>query len=90
VLDRKKISVKEERHSKKSPMSAAEAKRLLASVSEVVLARGKSSRRIPAKTAKPDDLRGPSGGFRAPMVKRGKTLLVGFNADELEKLIADG
>jgi arsenate reductase-like glutaredoxin family protein len=86
VLDRTKTSVKEERHSKKAPMSDADAKKLLASVSEVVVARGKSSRRIPAKEAKVDDLRGNSGGIRAPIVKKGKTLLVGFSAEELERL----
>jgi len=87
VLDKTKTSVKEERHSKKTPMSDAEAKKLLASVSEVIVARGKSSRRIPAKEATVEDLRGNSGGIRAPLVRRGKTLLVGFNAEELEKLI---
>jgi len=87
VLDRTKTSVQEDRHSKKNPLSDAEAKKLLASVSEVIIARGKSSRRIPAREAKVDDLRGNSGGIRAPLVRRGKTLLVGFNAEELEKLI---
>lgn len=28
---------------------------------------------------------GSTGNLRAPTVKRGKTLLVGFNADEYEK-----
>jgi len=87
VLDKTKTLVKEDRHSKKSPMSDAEARKLLASVSEVIVARGKSSRRISSKEAKLDDLRGNSGGIRAPIVKKGKTLLVGFSAEELEKLI---
>jgi arsenate reductase-like glutaredoxin family protein len=87
VLDRTKTAVQQDRHSKKNPLSDSEAKKLLASVSEVIVARGKSSRRIPAKEARVDDLRGNSGGIRAPLVRRGKTLLVGFNAEELQKLI---
>ena len=87
MLEKKKTSVKEERHSRKSPLSDADARRLLASVSEVVVVRGKSSRRLPAKDATLDDLRGNGGRFRAPIVQRGRTLLVGFNAEELGKLI---
>lgn len=87
MLDETKTLVKDDRHSKKNPLTDAEAKKLLASVSEVIVARGKSSRRIRAKEATVEDLRGNSGGIRAPIVKKGKTLLVGFNAEELAKLI---
>lgn len=87
MLEKTKTTVQDDRHSKKRPMSDAEAKRLIASVSEVVVARGKASRRIPAKEATVEDLRGNSGGIRAPIVKKGKTLLVGFSAEELAKLI---
>lgn len=88
MLDRKKATVREERQSRKAPMSEAEARKLLDSVSEIVISRGKASRRLTRKEATLDDLRGNAGAFRAPMVKRGKTLLVGFNQEELEKLIA--
>jgi hypothetical protein len=87
VLDRREASIAEERQSRKDPMTEADVRRLLRSVSRVVIARGASSRRIASADAKPDDLRGPSGGFRAPMVKRGKTLLVGFNGEALEELL---
>jgi hypothetical protein len=36
---------------------------------------------------KPADLKGPTGNYRAPIVRKGKTLLVGFNLDALEKLV---
>jgi hypothetical protein len=87
VLDSKKATVREERQSRKAPMSEADARRLLDSVSQVVISRGKASRRLTRKEATLDDLRGNGGAFRAPMVKKGKTLLVGFNQEELEKLI---
>ena len=87
VLDRTKTKVKEERASKKAPLTDAEAKELLGSVERVVLVRGKARRELPAKEATLDDLRGPTGGFRAPMVKRGKQRLVGFNAEALEDVL---
>jgi arsenate reductase-like glutaredoxin family protein len=87
VLDRKKVTVREERQSRKAPLTETDARRLLDSVSEIVISRGKASRRLTRKEATVDDLRGNAGAFRAPMVKRGKTLLVGFNQEQLEKLI---
>jgi arsenate reductase-like glutaredoxin family protein len=87
VLDRTKVAIREERQSRKAPMSEADARKLLDSVSEIVISRGKASRRLTRKEATVDDLRGNAGAFRAPMVKNGKTLLVGFNEAELEKLI---
>lgn len=88
VLDARKVNVKDERASKKRPLSDADAKALLASVDEVVLSRGKSQRRVRAKDTTLDDLRGPTGGFRAPMVKIGRRLLVGFSKDALEETLA--
>jgi len=54
---------------------------------EVVLARGRARRTLPARDATLDDLRGPTGGFRAPMLKAGRRLLVGFNKDALEETL---
>lgn len=68
-------------------MSDADARKLLDSVTEVVLARGKAIRRLSRREATLDDLRGPTGAFRAPMVRRGKKLLVGFNEAQLRNLI---
>ena len=68
-------------------MSDGDVRELLGTVSEVVIAKGKASRRLAAKDAKLDDLRGPTGGFRAPMIRKGKTLLVGFSGEELAKLV---
>jgi hypothetical protein len=87
VLDSSKVVVKEERASKSRPMSDDEARALLASVDEVVLSRGKSQRRVASGDATVDDLRGPTGNIRAPLVKVGRRLLVGFSKDALEETL---
>ncbi len=86
MLEQTKSRVASERPSKKQPLTDADVRSLLASVTEVVLARGKAVRTLPAKEASPDDLRGPTGNFRAPMVRLGKRLLVGFH----EATLRDG
>ncbi len=53
---------------------------------EVWIARGKKVEKLAARAAKPDDLRGPTGNFRAPMLRRGRRLLVGFHAASVEEL----
>ena len=87
VLDKKKIAVGEERSSKKAPLSETDVKAMLASVERVIVSKGKNSRTLAAKETTLDDLRGPTGNFRAPMVRKGKTLLVGFSEGELERMI---
>lgn len=87
VLEKKKVSIGEERAARKEPFSDAEAKALLKSVSTVVIAKGKAFRELSASDATIDDLRGPTGNFRAPMIRKGKTLLVGFHPPTLETLI---
>jgi len=49
--------------------------------------KGKKSTELSADRARPDDLRGPTGNYRAPMILKGKTLLVGFNAEVLDELL---
>lgn len=86
MLDRKKVSVAEERLAKKEPLTEADVKGLLKSVGKVIVAKGKAFREMDAGDAKPDDLRGPTGNFRAPMIRKGKTLLVGFHEETLKAL----
>lgn len=86
MLTEKQAIVAEER-STKQPLSTAEVKALLAEVETVVIARGRKVERIPARKVKPADLKGPTGGFRAPMLQRGRTLLVGFHPDSLAALL---
>lgn len=87
VLEKKKVEIAEERPARKQPLTDKEAKALLASVTKVIVAKGKASREIAAADATLDDLRGNTGNFRAPMIRKGKTLLVGFHPTTLESLI---
>lgn len=79
-----------ERPSRKEPLTDADAKALLGAVTEVLIAKGKSVRKVPAKEATPDDLRGPTGNFRAPLLKVGRRLLVGFHEETLRGELARG
>ena len=87
VLDEHGVEVREERNSRKDPLSDKEARALIGKVSKVLVARGKKLEEIPASKAKIAQLRGPSGNYRAPMLRKGKTLLVGFHAETLESLV---
>ena len=68
-------------------MKDADVKALLSSVEEVVVAKGKKAVAAPSKTVRLDDLKGPTGNYRAPMVRVGTKLLVGFHPDTLEALL---
>jgi hypothetical protein len=83
VLDATKARVAATRLAKKDPLSEKDVRGLLKEVDEVVIAKGKSARTVPAKGATLDDLRGPTGNFRAPMLRIGRRLLVGFHEESL-------
>ncbi|HTS00894.1 MAG TPA: hypothetical protein VMN04_00065 [Thermoanaerobaculia bacterium] len=88
MLDKSRSDVREERPSKSRPLSDADAKALLGTVDSVTLARGKSARTVPAREVSLDDLRGPTGNFRAPMLRVGRRLLVGWHEETLRGLLA--
>lgn len=88
ALDAKKADVAETRMAKKAPLTDAEARKLLASVDTVVIAKRKDVRELAAKDATLDDLRGPTGGFRAPMLRMGRTLVVGFSPEVFAKTMS--
>ncbi len=79
----------EERNSRKQPLSDDDVRQMLAEVDTVYVARGKKRREIPAAEATLDDFKGPTGNYRAPMVRSGARLLVGFHPETLEQLLAD-
>jgi hypothetical protein len=80
---------------KKQRMGAEEALALARRASEIVVARGKKTVRVDMKKAPPPDdvllglLLGPTGNLRAPTVRKGKTLLVGFDADAYGAVLRD-
>ena len=71
----------------KAKKGRAEALELAKSASVVHVARGKKIVTFDMKKNAPDDetllghLLGPTGNLRAPTIKKGKTLYVGFNED---------
>jgi len=70
---------------KKNTIGPSQAMDLLEEVDEIVATRGRQVVRIDLKKEKPDAetlrrlLIGPSGNLRAPTLRIGRTLLVGFD-----------
>ncbi len=88
MLERAEAGVEQERSSRKEPLSDREARELLAGVERVLVARGRKLEELAAARARPSDLKGPTGNYRAPMLVRGRTLLVGFHPEALEDLLS--
>lgn len=86
MLDAHQIRAGEERSTRR-PLGEAEVRALIEAVDEVTIARAGRAESRSARAVTPDDLRGPTGGFRAPIVRRGRQLLVGFHAATLERLL---
>ena len=87
MLEKNDVEVKELRPSRKNPFTDKDIRELLGQVSTVIISKGKKSVRQAVSDVKPADLKGPTGNYRAPIVRKGKTLLVGFNVEALEALI---
>ena len=86
MLERRGAAIELERSTER-PLTAAEARRLLASVDRVLLLRGPALRDLDARSVRPDDLKGPTGKIRAPLVRVGRTLLAGFRPEALERML---
>jgi hypothetical protein len=87
VLDAAEARIATERSARKEPFGEREVRALLARVATVVIARGTKIATRPAGEVAPADLVGPTGNYRAPMIVKGRTLLVGFNREALLKLV---
>ena len=77
----------EERNSRKQPLDDDEARQIVESVARVLVARGKKIEEIASPGTSLDRLKGPTGNYRAPIVRSGDTLLVGFHAGALIELV---
>ena len=88
MLERHGTSAVEERNSRKQPLADEDVRQLLSHVEVVLVARGKKVRELASSEAGLDDLKGPTGNYRAPMIRSGNRLLVGFHPESLEGLIA--
>jgi hypothetical protein len=78
---------------RKQTLQEKEALELLHGVDEIYATRGKQVFHISLKTGKPDVdelkalLLGPTGNLRAPTLRKGRTLLVGFDESTYKKLL---
>ena len=78
---------------RKTRMGPKEAMALLDGANELLAAKGKKVERIDLRKGKPDKatvarlMIGPSGNLRAPTLRVGKKILVGFDEDTYEKVL---
>ncbi len=87
MLENNSVEVLEERPARKKPLGDDEAQALLTEVDQVRIAKGRKVLDKAAAEASTDDLKGPTGNYRAPIVRCGRRLLVGWNAEALEELL---
>ncbi len=78
--------MKEVVDSRKSTLGRVEALELARAAGKVIAAKGKKvvsldMSRNPSDSAVLEVMLGPTGNLRAPTIRRGKTLLVGFHAE---------
>jgi hypothetical protein len=84
-LARHRVTVAEQVDARKASIKGAAALGVLDGVDELYVARGKKVEHVDLRRAKPDRARllglllGPTGNLRAPTLRRGRTLLVGFD-----------
>ncbi len=79
-------------NAKKETLGREEALKLVKDVNELYVAKGKKVVHLNLKRERPSDdelaklLLGPTGNLRAPTLRKGKTLVVGFDAATYEKI----
>ena len=80
-------------NAKKNTLQRDDALALVKEVNELYAAKGKNVVHFNLKRDKPNDdelakvLLGPTGNLRAPTVRKGKKLIVGFDQDTYEKIL---
>ncbi len=91
-LAKLKVSVAEQTDAKKATIKGAAALDVLDGIDELYVAKGKKVERVDLRKGKPDRatllglLLGPTGNLRAPTLRKGKTLIVGFEEETYRKL----
>jgi hypothetical protein len=92
-LAKKKVTVAQQTDAKKATIKGSAALGVLEGVDELYVARGKKVERVDLKKARPDRatllglLLGPTGNLRAPTLRKGRTLIVGFEDGLYRKLL---
>src|SRR6516164_825919 len=94
-LEKNALAVTDRRDAGKERKGRAEAVALAKTVAKVIVARGKKAVTFDMKADPPDDdtlaahLLGPSGNLRAPTVRKGRTLLVGFSDEAYRQVLGE-
>ncbi len=84
--------IKEEIDARKTKFGAEKAAELAEQASQVYVCKGKRVDHFNMKKGPPDAatltklMLGPTGNLRAPTLRKGKTLVVGFNADAYQDI----
>jgi arsenate reductase-like glutaredoxin family protein len=92
-LEKKSVEVSDQTDASKIRKGREEALNLAKTADKIVVAKGKKIVTFDMKKAPPDDdtlaanLLGPSGNLRAPTVRKGKTLLIGFNDEAYQEVL---
>ncbi len=90
------MSIRSEQDARQQPVSREAALKLAREASRVLVARGRRLVELDMKRDNPDDetlcglILGRSGTLRAPAIRRGKTLIVGFHPQAFERLAGRG
>ena len=93
-LAKQSVDVATEVNAKKDPIKGRAALRALEGVDTLYVTRGKRVIRVDLRKGRPPEnellalLLGPSGNLRAPTVRRGRTLVVGFDETTYRSLLA--
>jgi len=78
-------------NAKKSTLGRAEALALLAQADHLYAAKGKNVVHVDLRKQKPEDaialMLGPTGNLRAPTLRKGRTLIVGFDEATYRELL---
>lgn len=91
-LEKNEIQVQDVADASRQKRGRAEAIALARSADKVIVARGKKIVTLDLKKDAPDDdtlasyMLGPTGNLRAPTVRKGKTLYVGFSEETYKEL----
>ncbi|PYN38960.1 MAG: hypothetical protein DMD98_02795 [Candidatus Rokuibacteriota bacterium] len=78
---------------RRSPITGEAALAVTRDVDEIWVARGKTAVYVDLRTSRPSKaellkvLLGPTGGLRAPTLRAGRTLVVGFNEEAYAKTL---
>jgi arsenate reductase-like glutaredoxin family protein len=89
------VQVIDQADARKVQHGPEDALQLAKAAQKIIVAKGKKLVVLDMRVDAPDDqmllshLLGPTGHLRAPTVRRGKTLLVGFNDEAYQQMLAE-